>query len=152
MTFKLSERSLGNLKGVDARLQKAVQHAIGETKVDFGVICGLRTIEEQRELVAKGASQTMASKHLEGLAVDLMAYIGGGRASWELNLYDDIADAMREGAERANVPIRWGAAWHITDIRDWKGTMEEAMNEYIDLRRRQGKRPFLDCPHFELGS
>jgi hypothetical protein len=43
-----------------------------------------------------------------------MAYIGGGRASWELNLYDDIADAMREGAELANVPIRWGAAWHIT--------------------------------------
>jgi hypothetical protein len=81
-----------------------------------------------------------------------MAYIGGGRASWELNLYDDIADAMREGAELANVPIRWGAAWHITDIRDWKGTMEEAMNEYIDLRRRQGKRPFLDCPHFEVGS
>jgi peptidoglycan LD-endopeptidase CwlK len=151
MTFKLSERSLGNLKGVDARLQKAVQHAIGETKVDFGVICGLRTIEEQRELVAKGASQTMASKHLEGLAVDLMAYIGS-RGSWELNLYDDIADAMREGAERANVPIRWGAAWHINDIRDWKGTMEEAMNEYIDLRRRQGRRPFIDAPHFEVGS
>jgi hypothetical protein len=80
-----------------------------------------------------------------------MAYIGS-RGSWELNLYDDIADAMRKGAELANVPIRWGAAWHINDIRDWKGTMEEAMNEYIDLSRRQGKRPFLDCPHFELGS
>ena len=151
MTFKLSERSLGNLKGVDARLQKAVQHAIGETKVDFGVICGLRTIEEQRELVAKGASQTLKSKHLTGDAVDLMAYIGS-RGSWELNLYDDIADAMRKGAELANVPIRWGAAWHINDIRDWKGTMEEAMNEYIDRCSRQGKRPFLDCPHFELGS
>ena len=151
MTFKLSERSLNNLKGVDARLQKAVQHAIGETKVDFGVICGLRTIEEQRELVAKGASQTLKSKHLDGEAVDLMAYIGS-RGSWELNLYDDIADAMREGAERANVPIRWGAAWHINDIRDWKGTMEEAMNEYIDLRRSQGKRPFIDAPHFEIGS
>ena len=151
MTFKLSQRSLGNLEGVDKRLQKAVHHAIAETKVDFGVICGLRTIEEQRELVAKGASQTLKSKHLDGEAVDLMAYIGS-RGSWELNLYDDIADAMRKGAELANVPIRWGAAWHINDIRDWKGTMEEAMNEYIDLRRRQGKRPFLDCPHFEAGS
>jgi peptidoglycan LD-endopeptidase CwlK len=152
MTFKLSQRSLGNLEGVDKRLQKAVRHAIGETKVDFGVICGLRTIEEQRELVAKGASQTLKSKHLDGEAVDLMAYIGGGRASWELNLYDDIADAMRKGAELANVPVRWGAAWHITDIRDWKGTMEEAMNEYIDLRRKQGRRPFIDAPHFEIGS
>ena len=28
--------------------------------------------------------------------------------------------------------------------------MEEVMNEYIDLRRSQGRRPFIDGPHFEL--
>ena len=139
------------MEGVDKRLQKAVQHAIGETKVDFGVIEGVRSLERQRELVAKGASQTLKSKHIDGEAVDLMAYIGS-RGSWELNLYDDIADAMKKGAELANVPIRWGAAWHINDIRDWNGTMEEAMNEYIDLRRKQGRRPFIDGPHFEIGS
>jgi hypothetical protein len=27
--------------------------------------------------------------------------------------------------------------------------MEEAMNAYIDLRRSQGRRPFIDGPHFE---
>jgi len=151
MTFSLSQRSLDKLQGVDKRLVAVVKHAITVTKVDFGVICGLRTIEEQRELVAKGASQTMNSKHLEGNAVDLMAYVGS-RGSWELNLYDDIADAMKEGAKLVGVPIRWGAAWHIDDMRDWRGTMEEAMNEYIDTRRRQGKRPFIDAPHFEIGS
>ena len=150
MTFKLSQRSLGNLEGVDKRLQKAVHHAIGETKVDFGVICGLRTIEEQRELVAKGASQTLKSKHLDGEAVDLMAYIGGGRASWELNLYDDIADAMKEAAVETGAVLRWGAAWHIPDIRKYVGTMEDAMNDYVDLRRSQGKRPFIDGPHFQI--
>ena len=36
------------------------------------------------------------------------------------------------------------------DIRNWEGTMEEAMNAYIDLRRAQGRRPFIDGPHFEL--
>lgn len=149
MTFKLSKRSLSNLEGVDKRLQSVVHYAIGETKVDFAVICGLRTLAEQQELVNKGASQTLKSKHIDGLAVDLMAYIGS-RGSWELNLYDDIADAIREGAEEFNVAIRWGAAWHIPDIRDWRGTMEDAMNEYIDLRRSQGKRPFIDAPHFEL--
>ena len=117
MTFKLSNRSLEKLEGVDKRLQQVVHYAIGETKVDFGVICGLRTIEEQKELVAKGASQTMKSKHLEGLAVDLMAYVGS-RGSWELNIYDDIADAMREGAEEFGVKIRWGAAWH-KNLTDW---------------------------------
>ena len=91
----------------------------------------------------------MKSKHIGGHAVDLMAYIRS-RGSWELNLYDDLADAMKEGAKTAGVGIRWGAAWHIPDICEWDGTMEEAMNAYVDLRRSQGKRPFIDGPHFEL--
>ena len=28
--------------------------------------------------------------------------------------------------------------------------MEDAMNDYVDERRKQGKRPFIDAPHFEL--
>ena len=149
MTFKLSQRSLDRLDGVDERLVAVVKQAIQNTKVDFGVICGLRTMEEQRKLVDAGASKTMNSKHLEGNAVDLMAYIGS-RGSWELNLYDDIADAMAEAARELSVPIQWGACWHIADIRDWNGTMEEAMNAYVDLRRSQGRRPFIDGPHFQL--
>ena len=149
MNYKLSQRSLDRLEGVDDRLVAVVRAAIGMTKTDFGVICGLRTIEEQRELVAKGASKTMNSKHIGGNAIDLMAYIGS-RGSWELNLYDDLADAIKEAAITLGVPVRWGAAWHINDIRDWDGTMEEAMNAYVDLRRSQGSRPFIDGPHFEL--
>jgi hypothetical protein len=30
--------------------------------------------------------------------------------------------------------------------------MEDAMNEYVDLRRSEGKRPFIDGPHFEIDS
>ena len=147
--YKLSQRSLDRMEGVDDRLVAVVKHAITSTKTDFGVIQGLRTIEMQKALVAKGASQTMKSKHLDGLAVDLMAYVEG-RGSWELNLYDDLADAMAEGANAVGCKIRWGAAWHIDSIGQYKGTMEEAMNEYIDLRRSQGRRPFIDGPHFEL--
>ena len=53
------------------------------------------TQEEQEALVAKGASQTMKSKHLEGNAVDLMAYLDG-RGTWELNVYDEVAGATNE--------------------------------------------------------
>jgi len=137
------------LQGVDEQLVATVKLAILNTKIDFGVICGIRTMEEQRVLVEKGASKTMRSKHLDGKAVDLMAYIGS-RGSWELNLYDDIADAMQEAAVETGAVLRWGAAWHINDIRDWDGTMEDAMNSYVDLRRSQGKRPFIDGPHFEI--
>ena len=148
--YKLSQRSLDRLEGVDERLQAVVRHAINATKTDFGVICGMRTLEEQRALVEKGASQTMKSKHLDGHAVDLMAYIGS-RASGELILYDDIADAMAEAAREVDVPIRWGAAWTVSNIAQFHGgTMEDAMNSYVDERRSQNRRAFIDGPHFEL--
>jgi|TARA_R100000455_G_C6271823_1_gene128257 peptidoglycan L-alanyl-D-glutamate endopeptidase CwlK len=149
MIYQLSQRSLDRLEGVDERLVKIVSRAIQITDTDFGVIQGLRTEEEQKALVEKGASKTMKSKHLDGLAVDLMAYIDG-RGSWELNVYDNIAEAMQQAATEESVDIRWGAAWHIPDLRGWTGTMEEAMNDYIDTRRSQGRRPFIDAPHFEL--
>ena len=150
MAFSLSQRSLGRLDGVKNELHSVVTTAIGLTNVDFGVTCGLRTEKEQEDLVARGASKTMKSKHLTGDAVDVVAYIGGSRISWELNLYDDIADAFKEASVREGVGIRWGASWHIPDLRDWEGTAEEAMMAYIDLRRSQGRRPFIDAPHFEL--
>jgi peptidoglycan LD-endopeptidase CwlK len=149
MSYKLGKRSLDRLIGVDERMVAVVKYAINVTKQDFSVICGLRTIEEQRALFAKGASQTMKSKHIDGLAVDLMAWIDGGR--WELNLYDEIADAMVEGARAVDVPICWGAAWSVPNIAQYsEGNMEDAMNSYIDLCRSQGRRPFIDGPHFEL--
>lgn len=149
MTFKLSTKSLTNLQGVDERLVNVVRRAIEITTVDFGVIEGLRSEETQRAYVAAGKSQTMASKHLEGKAVDLMAYVAG-KPSWELNLYDDIADAMKAAAIEQGVAIRWGGAWTVNDICKWQGTMASAMNAYIDDRRAQKRKPFIDGPHFEL--
>ena len=150
MTFKLSRRSRDNLLGVDPDLVAVVERAIELTKVDFAVTEGVRTAARQRELFLKGASQIAeGGTHMSGRAVDVVAYIGS-RISWELNLYDDIADAMRLAALEKNVGLRWGAAWNIPDIRHWSGTMEQAMNYYIDTRRKQGQRPFIDGPHFEL--
>lgn len=149
MTFKLSKRSQDNLLGVDPTLVSIVRRAIQITTVDFAVTEGVRSAKRQQELFAKGATKTLQSKHLTGRAVDLVAFIGG-RISWELNLYDEIADAMRLAALEKNAGVRWGAAWNIPDIRHWSGTMEEAMHHYVDARRKLGQRPFIDAPHFEL--
>ena len=149
MTFKLSTRSIDRMAGIEPDLIEMVKTAITLTKVDFGVTCGMRTLAEQEALVAKGASKTMKSKHLEGRAVDLVAYVGSN-ITWQLNMYDDLADAMADACCEFGVPIKWGAAWTVGDIGDWNGTMEEAMNSYVDLRRSQGRRPFIDAPHFEM--
>ena len=154
MSYTLSTRSLERLNGVNESLVNIVKASIKTTKIDFGVTCGLRTKSEQAELVKKGASQTMNSRHLPqestgtSHAVDLVAYISG-RVSWELNLYDDIADAMKDAAIKEGKPIRWGAAWH-KPLNEWDGSAEDLMNQYIDLRRSEGRRPFIDAPHFEL--
>lgn len=147
--FKLSNISKERLEGIKPELRAVVERAIEITEVDFGVTQGLRTMEQQEALVARGASKTMKSKHLTGDAVDLAAYIGS-RVSWEITLYDNIADAMKQAAIELNTPIRWGAAWTVADITKWEGTMEEAMNAYVDWRRKEGRRPFIDAPHFEL--
>ena len=149
MAFKLSNRSSSRLEGINPKLIEVVETAITLTKVDFGVTCGMRTVEEQEKLVASGASQTMKSKHLEGRAVDLVAYVGPN-VTWSLNMYDDLADAMAEAARRHTVAIKWGAAWSEGDMRMYSGSAEDAMNAYVDLRRSEGRRPFIDAPHFEL--
>ena len=64
MAYNLSSRSKSRLEGVEEDLVKVVERAIELTEVDFGVIQGLRTMEEQKALVDKGASKTMKSKHL----------------------------------------------------------------------------------------
>jgi peptidoglycan L-alanyl-D-glutamate endopeptidase CwlK len=131
-----------------------VERAIQLTGVDFGVTQGVRTLDEQKANVAAGRSQTMASKHLlqdDGFshAVDVVAYVGPD-VSWELNVYDDICDAFKEAAKEVGCSIKWGAAWSEGDIRTYEGSAEEAMMAYVDLRRSQGRRPFIDAPHFEL--
>ena len=118
MTFRLSQRSLDRLVGVDDKLVAVVKRAIELTDIDFGVTEGLRTVARQEELVARGASKTMKSKHLDGLAVDLVAYLGP-RVSWELNLYDNIADAMKRAASELAVPLKWGGSWTTNNICEW---------------------------------
>ena len=154
MRFRLSQRSMDRLEGVHPHMTAVVERAIQLTGVDFGVTQGVRTLDEQKANVAAGRSQTMASKHLlqdDGFshAVDVVAYVGPD-ISWELNVYDDICDAFKEAAKEVGCSIKWGAAWSEGDIRTYKGSSEDAMMAYVDLRRSQGRRPFIDAPHFEL--
>ena len=88
---------------------------------DFIVTEGLRTVERQRQLVAKGASQTMNSRHITGHAVDLAATVDG-EVRWDWPLYHRLATAMKEAARQLGIRMVWGGDW----------------------------RSFKDGPHFEL--
>jgi len=111
-SYSLSQRSMQNLSGVHPDLVAVVKRAIEITEQDFSVIEGVRNIERQRQLVAKGASQTMNSRHLTGHAVDLAPY----PLSWDWEYFYPIADAMKQAAEELNVDLEWGGDW--TSFKD----------------------------------
>ena len=110
MTFKLSQRSLDRMKGVDERLVNVVKRAIEISEVDFIVTEGLRTKERQAELLKAGATRTMNSKHIVGKAVDLAAVVDG-QVRWDWPLYSKLATAMKRAADILNVKIEWGGDW-----------------------------------------
>lgn len=110
MGFKLGFRSKKRLKGVHPDLVKVVKRAIEITEIDFTVLEGVRSYDRQKELLAKGASTTMNSRHLTGHAVDLGAYVDG-TVRWDWPLYHKIGAAMKQAAKEEGVIIEWGGDW-----------------------------------------
>lgn len=106
----LGARSRERLKGVHPDLVRVVHRALTLSPVDFTVLEGLRSIERQRMLVAKGASKTLNSRHLTGHAVDIAPLIDG-KVSWDWQYYYPLATAMKEAAQLCNVRVEWGGDW-----------------------------------------
>ncbi|WP_290654467.1 M15 family metallopeptidase [Idiomarina sp.] len=137
MAFKLSNRSLSNLKQCHPQLCVVVARAIQISQVDFIVGAGIRSLDEQREIVRKGVSKTMNSKHLpqkDGMshAVDLWPWLNGEIPWDEFSAFRRVADAMLQAARELDVDLRWGGDW--------------------DRDGDSSDHQFLDGPHFELVS
>jgi peptidoglycan L-alanyl-D-glutamate endopeptidase CwlK len=158
--YVLGLRSRAKLNGVHPRLVEVVERAIQLTQQDFAVTDGVRTAEEQRKLVAKGASKTMNSKHRKqadgfGHAVDLVPWINGG-PRWEWPPTYKVAAAMLKAAREKGVKLRWGGVWDkaLDDLggngTDLAASLESEVQSYVKRRLKLGKRAFIDGPHFEL--
>jgi peptidoglycan L-alanyl-D-glutamate endopeptidase CwlK len=103
-------RRAEKLEGVHDDLIAVVNRAAELCEIEFAVVEGLRTLTRQRELLAKGASQTLKSRHLTGHAVDLAPVIDG-EIRWDWPPFYKIADAMKAASAELNVPIEWGGDW-----------------------------------------
>lgn len=74
---------------------------------------GVRTPERQAELVKKGASKTLISKHLPqkdgyGHAIDLAPY----PVEWaNIKRFKDLGALMKRAAKELGIEIEWGGDW-----------------------------------------
>jgi len=146
--YTLGKKSKRELIGVHPDLVAVTERAIQITLQDFSVFDGIRTKAEQSEYVRTGVSKKLKSKHIIGEAVDLVPYING-KPRWEWEPIYKIATAMRHAADERNVRLRWGGVWD----RELTGSTKnpaDMVHDYIDRRRKKGKKAFIDGPHFEL--
>lgn len=117
--MKLNASSEARLARVRPELVKVVRRAAElhtDPVVGFLITCGIRSLAEQRLLVAKGASRTMRSRHLPGKttglshAVDFAVTING-KVRWDWPLYSRLAGVVKRAAREIGVPIEWGGDW-----------------------------------------
>jgi len=131
MAIKYSKASLDKLQGVHPDLVRVFMRVaeICPADLDFRITCGLRTLAEQKKLLAEGKSRTLKSRHLTGHAVDV-AILEGKGVTWDIKKYAALAEVVRQAARDVRVPIIWGGDW------DNDGSYKD--------------ESFVDGPHFEL--
>lgn len=113
--YVFSERSKTNLSEVNPKLQAVATCALQHTPVDFVVIDGGRTPEEHKNNLAKGKSWIKRSKHQDGLAIDVAAYMNG-KITYDPLPYYDIAKAFKFCSVQLDTPIIWGGDWRVKDL------------------------------------
>lgn len=106
----LNDRSLQRLTGVHPDIALTIEAAALDSPLEFQVSQGLRSVSEQRRLVAEGKSKTMNSRHLTGHAVDIFVVIDG-KANWDFKNYRKVADHVKKVAKRLGKSIQWGGDW-----------------------------------------
>jgi peptidoglycan L-alanyl-D-glutamate endopeptidase CwlK len=148
--FKFGASSERELVGVTPRLVGLTRLALRYSLQDFIVYDGIRTVKEQQQHVKNGTSRTMQSKHLQGLAVDLVPWING-RPVWDWDGCYKIACAMDLAATELGIAdqITWGGAWDRR-LSDYGGDPSEYAKEVQLYQKRHPGPDFIDGPHFEI--
>lgn len=164
--FILGERSLGFLAGVHPTLVAVFERAITITTVDFGFTePQVRTFTRQKELVARGVSQTLKSNHiahadftghtknLYGHAGDAVPWIDG-KFVWDWGALYNVAAAIAEAARDLDVldQMCWGGVWDqwMTEYAGNQATAATMRQAEATYCVRHPGKDFVDGPHFQF--
>tara|TARA_R110000851_G_scaffold54974_1_gene129325 strand:+ start:1440 stop:1862 length:423 start_codon:yes stop_codon:yes gene_type:complete len=137
--YKFGTRSSENLATCEGKLQQVVTKVMSYNIMDFSVICGHRSLEQQAILFKRGLTQIDGVKQIgmhnyaESKAVDLLPYPSelNGVNVWEdIQRFSVLNGLMQAAAIELGYKIRWGG--------DWDGD------------GNNGDSKFTDMPHYEI--
>jgi peptidoglycan LD-endopeptidase CwlK len=111
MPFNLTPWDKNNLKRVHPDLVRVIERAAADTDMRFVILEGRRSFARQRQMVERGSSTTMHSRHLTGHAVDIAPVDDNGKVSWAWPLYYRLAPIIKASAKSEGVPVDWGGDW-----------------------------------------
>ena len=140
MKYKLSNKSLERLNGVHPSLVFLVQSAMETQIMDFSVNEGVRTLDRQKDLVSKGFSKTMKSKHL-------VQSDGYGHA---VDLYPYPIDMEAVNRNNAVEIVRFGVLAGIIKSLAWTHGIEIEWGGDFDSDGQTLDSTFFDAPHIQL--
>ncbi|MED1902971.1 M15 family metallopeptidase [Bacillus thuringiensis] len=120
--MKYHNRNVSNLNkladNTKAAAFKWYQYCI-DNEIEVLIYETIRTVEQQREYVRKGASQTMRSYHLVGQALDFVPIQSNGTEDWNGYNKEPWASAIRYAKQ---IGFEWGG--------DWKGFVNSPHLQY----------------------
>lgn len=105
--FSLTDRDIARMAGIHPDLRRVVLRLASFTTIPFFVIEGLRSEKDQKAMVARGASQTLNSRHLTGHAID----IAPKKDTWAWPAYHELAKQVKAAAKLEGVALDWGGDW-----------------------------------------
>ena len=126
-----SDTNVASVKGqLNPKLDRVVQQAAADNPGLFALNpythAAKRTPEQQKEMVDKGYSGTLKSKHVEGKGVDIVPInpdTGQPDPDYKEG-YSKVTEAMRRAAEKVGVSdLKWGGDWNQPDLPHWQVSM-----------------------------
>lgn len=111
-SFSVKSLNLLNNPKFSPTLRLLLMEAIKDSPIDFTVIETVRTIEKQKEYLAKGTTKTLKSRHIPDTnksgyseAADIAPY----PINWQdINRFRKLSEHIKKKANQLNIPITWG--------------------------------------------
>lgn len=114
-SFSVKSLNLLNHPKFSPTLRLLLTEAIKDSPIDFTILETVRTLEKQKEYLAKGTTKTLKSRHIPSTnnsgyseAADIAPY----PIDWkDLTRLKKLSEHIKKKAVQLGIPITWGGDW-----------------------------------------